>query len=332
MPPFGVAMTFTNERVTLSYPLPQRSATSTVSSRSTSAGVMWPCSSSTGTVSVNRPEPDSRTHIGDRLVGRQVGAELADAAIEPELLLGAPPSPPRLPVTGIDHAHRKPRHEVGGLAGTLGQRAERDLRVAQEDLPVRPEPDPGARHPLGDPAHLTQARRGGERCLRTWARELARHAAPEADGVGVAAAVDLHVQPRGERVHHRSPDPVQSAGGGVGTAAELAAGVQPGHHKLHAGQAGLGFHVDRDPAPVVAHLRAAVRVRRDLDPRAVPSECLVHRVVEDLPQAVQQAPAVGGADVHARALADRVEAVEHRQVMRRIGVGAGRRSGHRRTS
>ena len=49
VPPLGVAITLTNERVTVSYPVPQRSATSTVSSRSTSVGVMWPWSSSTGT-------------------------------------------------------------------------------------------------------------------------------------------------------------------------------------------------------------------------------------------------------------------------------------------
>ncbi len=40
--------------------MPHRSATSTASSRSTSAGHMWPCSSSTGTVSVKLPAPASR--------------------------------------------------------------------------------------------------------------------------------------------------------------------------------------------------------------------------------------------------------------------------------
>ena len=38
VPPFGVAITFTNDLVTVSYPVPQRSATSTASSRSTSVG------------------------------------------------------------------------------------------------------------------------------------------------------------------------------------------------------------------------------------------------------------------------------------------------------
>ena len=61
VPPLGVAMMFTNERITVSYSVPQRSATSTNSSRSMSAGVMCPCSSSTGTVSVNLPEPVKRS-------------------------------------------------------------------------------------------------------------------------------------------------------------------------------------------------------------------------------------------------------------------------------
>ena len=39
VPPFGVAITLTKDLVTLSYPVPQRSATSTSSSRSTSVGV-----------------------------------------------------------------------------------------------------------------------------------------------------------------------------------------------------------------------------------------------------------------------------------------------------
>src|SRR5690606_22922847 len=48
----------------------------------------------------------------------------------------------------------------------------------------------------------------------------------------------------------------------------------------------------------------------DLDPAAVPTERLVHGVVDDLPDAVHQAATVGAADVHTRTLTHRLEALE----------------------
>ena len=60
VPPFGVAITLTNERTSVSYAVSHRTATSTVSSRSISWGVMCPLSSSSGTVSVNVSVPCSR--------------------------------------------------------------------------------------------------------------------------------------------------------------------------------------------------------------------------------------------------------------------------------
>ena len=51
VPPFGVAMMFTNERWVVSKPLPHFIAISTSISRSTSVETIWPLSSRTGTVS-----------------------------------------------------------------------------------------------------------------------------------------------------------------------------------------------------------------------------------------------------------------------------------------
>ena len=62
---------------------------------------------------------------------------------------------------------------------------------------------------------------------------------------------------------------------------------------------------------------------RDLDPVAVAGQRLVDGVVHDLPHQVVQAALAGGADVHAGALADRLEALED---LDRAGVvGAGLR-------
>ena len=87
--------------------------------------------------------------------------------------------------------------------------------------------------------------------------------------MGTSVAVDLDVQPGRQGVDDRGTDAVQPARGGVGPATELAAGVQPGHHDLDAGQAGLGLDVDRDAAALVAHLDGPVRVEQDLDLAAV---------------------------------------------------------------
>ena len=65
----------------------------------------------------------------------------------------------------------------------------------------------------------------------------------------------------------------------------------------------------------------------DVDAGAVAGHRLVDGVVDDLPDQVVQALQAGGADVHARALADRVEALEDLDVLgvvgRRRGGGVG---------
>ena len=68
--------------------------------------------------------------------------------------------------------------------------------------------------------------------------------------------------------------------------------------------------------------------QRHHDPVAVAGQRLVDRVVDDLPDQVVQAALTGRADVHARALADRLEALEDldrggvvRRPPRRVGCG-----------
>ena len=69
----------------------------------------------------------------------------------------------------------------------------------------------------------------------------------------VAVALDLEVEPLGQRVHDRHADAVQAARDLVAAAvAELAAGVQDGQHDLGRGALLLLVHVDGDAAAVVA--------------------------------------------------------------------------------
>ena len=124
-----------------------------------------------------------------------------------------------------------------------------------------------------------------------------------------------------QRVHHGDAHAVQTAGHCITAAAELAAGVQLGHHGLDAGDAFAGNFVDRDASTVVNDADAVVRQDRHFDMRGVAGQCFVDGVVDDLVHQVVQASGAGGADVHARADAHRLKAFQHLQVAGVIMVG-----------
>ncbi len=263
-----------------------------------------------------------------------MGAELADAARELEFDLARAVRPAGGLILGVlvvgrgaqplvHDADAQAGHQVGGLPGPLGQRLESPAGAGHEDLRVGPEPGPGAGHGPGDAPALAQARAGLERRVRAVGGELARHAPAEAGRPLAAAAVHLDLQAGRQGVDHRGADAVQAARRGVGAAAELAARVQPGHDQLDAGQPAPGLVVHRDAAAVVAYLGRAVGVQGDLDAGAMPGERLIDGIVDDLPQAVHQAALVGRPDVHARALAHGLQALENREVPRRVAVRRG---------
>ncbi|GAA4339850.1 hypothetical protein GCM10023178_53120 [Actinomadura luteofluorescens] len=254
---------------------------------------------------------------------------LADAAVEPERLVDD------LLAALVADVDGQARDEERGLPHPVEDEGLLDRGVLQEDLQIGPEAGAGPGGLLGDLADLPQARLLLEPGVRAaLVGELAGQAAPEADRVGVAVAVDLHVHPRGQGVDHGGADAVQAAGGRVGHAAELAAGVQPRHDELDAGQARLRLQVDGDAAAVVAHLEGAVGVQRHADVGAVAGEGLVDAVVDDLPQAVREATAVGRPDVHAGSLAHGLQPLQHREVpggvaVRVFGCRFGGRGGQR---
>ena len=134
-----------------------------------------------------------------------------------------------------------------------------------------------------------------------------------------AVAVDLQVEALRKRVHDRDADAVEAAGDLVSPAlAELAAGVEDGQDDFGRGALLLGVLVDRDAAAVVDDGDRLVGVDRDLDVVAVAGERLVDRVVDDLVDEVVQSAWAGGADVHARALAHRIETAEDRDLAGRV--------------
>ena len=131
------------------------------------------------------------------------------------------------------------------------------------------------------------------------------------------------MEPLGERVDDRDADAVQAAGDLVAAAvAELAAGVQRGQHDLGRGPFLFLQFVDRDAAAVVGDGAAVVRVEDDADAVAVAGDRLVDGVVDDLVDEVVEAARAGRADVHAGALADRLEPFEDGDVLGAVGAGA----------
>ena len=137
------------------------------------------------------------------------------------------------------------------------------------------------------------------------------HAVGEGHLVDLALAPDAELQLLRQRIDHGDADAVQAAGDLVGILVELTAGVQLGHDDLGRRNAFALVDAGRDAAAVVPDRHRAVGVERHRHRVGIAGERLVDAVVDDLVDHVMQAGAViGVADIHARALAHGVEALQ----------------------
>jgi hypothetical protein len=208
-----------------------------------------------------------------------------------------------------------PHQQLGLLARLLDRERHRDARH-QHRLAAQQVDKLGARQ-VGV---LEVARVGPHAHARAVAplagRELAhrqRHrdvAARERERGALAFAEHRHLELLRERVGDTDADAMQPAREAVGTAAalvELAARVQPGEHDLDDRHLLFGMQAERDAAAVVVHRDRAVGVLGDRDALAMAGQRLVGRVVDHLLHDVQR---VVGARVHARALLDRLQALQ----------------------
>ncbi len=136
----------------------------------------------------------------------------------------------------------------------------------------------------------------------------------------LAVALDLQLHRLRKGVDHRDADAVESARDLVGVLVELTPGMELGHDDLGRRPAFLAVEVHRDAAAVVLHRHRVVGVDDDVDARAVAGLRLVHRVVDDLEDhVVEPGRVVGVPDVHARALAHRLQALQYLDILSRIG-------------
>ena len=104
---------------------------------------------------------------------------------------------------------------------------------------------------------------------------------------------------------------MQTARGSVRRVTEFRAGMQFGQHHFHTGKFGFRLDVNRDTAAVIGHFHGTVAVQRHNDMIADSRKSLIDGIIDDLPQAVHQTLAIGGADIHARALTHRVKTFKH---------------------
>ena len=161
--------------------------------------------------------------------------------------------------------------------------------------------------------------RGQERHLRAApVRCIAHHlqrriglAMGEAHEMLLAIAEDGELELDGKCVDNRDADAVQTARHLVGVLVELSAGVQLGHDDLGRRDAFGAVNVGGDAAAVVGHRAGAIGVERHGHMRGVACQRLVDGIVDHFIDHVVEARAViGVADIHAGALAHRVEALE----------------------
>ena len=120
----------------------------------------------------------------------------------------------------------------------------------------------------------------------------------------MTALAHLDLQPRGKRIDDGSANAVQTAGNLIAAAAELAAGMQNGIHNRHSRQPCLVLHADRHAAAVILHADDVAGQDAHIDAVAIACKRFVDGVIYDFVNKVVQAARTGGADIHARALAD----------------------------
>jgi hypothetical protein len=232
------------------------------------------------------------------------------------------------PVHVLDEAlHAACEGEVLLLGDALVEQHDLHAVVEEGELPQPPRQDVVVEVDVaedllrGEEVHFRATPLGGADLLQ----RLDRHALAEFHLVRAALAPDGEPQPLGERIDHRDADAVQAARDLVGVGVELAAGVQLGHDDLGSGALQLVVVLDAggNAATVVEHRDGVVGMDGDEDFVAEAGERLVDRVVDHLEHHVVQAGTVRGvADVHPRALAHRVQALQDLDRVRAVVAAA----------
>ena len=142
--------------------------------------------------------------------------------------------------------------------------------------------------------------------------------------VMVAIAVDFNNELLAQGVDHADTHAVQTARHLVALATKFTAGVQHGEHNFGRALAlvrARWIWVNRNTTAVVVDAATAIGQQGDVDAGAITSHGFVDGVVDNFPDQVMQASKTGGADVHAGALADGIEALKNLNVLSAVVGG-----------
>ena len=104
---------------------------------------------------------------------------------------------------------------------------------------------------------------------------------------------------------------MEAAAGLIGIVVKFASRVEGGHHHPRRRDA-LLMHLHRDAPAVVPHRAGAIRLQSHPYLVAVSRQVLVHGIVHNLVNQMVEPLGAHPADVHARALADCLQALQHR--------------------
>ena len=129
-----------------------------------------------------------------------------------------------------------------------------------------------------------------------------------------------HLDPFTQGVDNGHTDAMQTAGHLVAASTELAAGMEHGEHRFQGALTGARVNIRGNATTVVADGCGTVLAEGHQDPVAMARQGLVHRVVHHLIHKVVQSTRPRGADVHAWALADRLQALQHLNLLSAVGV------------
>ena len=228
------------------------------------------------------------------LLAVEVGNEGADAALKMERLAAF------LLAALIHERDRNAVVEEGEFAQAVLQRL-KAVRGNGEDLRIRNE---------------MHARTRGLGCADLM-QLIHCHAARKGNLIDLAVTAHLDLHRGGEGVDDRDADAVETAGDLVAVAAELAARMENSEHDLDRRHAAL-VHINGNAAAVVRDGDAVVLVDHNLDVVAVARKRLVNRVVNNFINKVMQSALGGRSDVHTRALANSLKALEHLDLSRAV--------------
>ena len=197
----------------------------------------------------------------------------------------------------VDERDRHAGHQHRLAAQQVGEFAHRQ-RARFKVLGIRPHAHGGAL------LALTGLQRADH-------QRLDHIAAREHQACHLPFAVAASLQPRSQCVGHAHAHAVQAAREAVSPAlalVKLATRVQAGEDQFNHRGLLFGVHAKRNAPAIVFDAHRAICVQRDLDLLAVAGQCLVGGVVQHFLNDVQ---GVVSAGVHARALLDGLQALEH---------------------